>query len=315
MAARVSAVLVTWNSASVLAGCLDSLLGEGASVGEIAVVDNASTDGSAGLVREKCPQARLIQNTTNVGFAAAANQGIKASSGEFVLLVNPDISFRPGFVDALVRALEQDPAAGSASPKLVRPGGGVVDSAGLTMRRDRKAVDRGRDEADTGRYDGPCRVFGACGAAALYRRSMLEDVKEGEGYFDESFFSYKEDVDLAWRANLLGWKALYVPDAVAEHGRGWKVSSRSSIPRFIRRHSHKNRYLTMMKCDDPINLLAHLPYVLLYELKLFIYSLAFEPFLFLAWRDIIRLWGPTMAKRRALMARRRLGPAGMRCLF
>jgi GT2 family glycosyltransferase len=144
---------------------------------------------------------------------------------------------------------------------------------------------------------------------------MLEDVKEGEEYFDESFFAYKEDVDLAWRADLLGWKALYAPAAVAEHGRGWKTGSRGSVPRYIRRHSHKNRYLTMMKNDDPVNMLMHLPDILLYEAKLFIYSLIFEPFLFLAYGDIIRLWGPAMAKRRAVMARRRLSPREMRCLI
>jgi GT2 family glycosyltransferase len=315
MSARVYAVVITWNSASVVRGCLESLRAEGDAISGITVVDNGSEDGSARLVREICPHATLIENNVNLGFAAGANQGITASQGEYILLLNPDISFRPGFTAALVDALEKDPSAGSASPKLVRPGGGTIDSAGLMMRKDRKALDRGRDEPDDGRFDEPCRVFGACGAAALFRRSMLDDVKEGREYFDESFFSYKEDVDLAWRADLLGWNALYVPSAVAEHGRGWKASSRSAVPRFIRRHSHKNRYLTIMKDDDPANLVLHLPHLLLYEVKLFAYALFFEPFLFLAFGDIIRLWGVTMEKRRALMARRRRSPGQMRCLI
>jgi GT2 family glycosyltransferase len=311
----ISAVTITWNSREVISGCLESLLAEGTDIAEIIVVDNASTDGTRELIREQYPTVRLIENEENLGFAGGANQGIRASSGEFVLLVNPDVSFEAGFVASLVDAISKDGRAGAAAPKLIRPGGGVIDSAGLLMRKDRKAVDRGRDEQDTGQYDTPCRVFGACGAAALLRRSMLEDVAVGGEYFDETFFAYKEDVDLAWRANLLGWKAVYVPGASAVHGRGWKQSSRDKIPRYIRRHSHKNRYLAILKNDDLVNLVAHLPHVLFYELKLFVYSLLFEPFLLLAYWDAILLFGAALKKREAVMARRRLSPREMRGLF
>jgi len=315
MAGRVWAVTISWNSADVLADCLDSLMAEGDAVAGVTVVDNASTDGSAGLVRERYPTVRLIENKDNLGFAAAANQGIRASEGDYVLLVNPDISFKPGFVNALVAAVERDKKNGAAAPKLMRPAGSTIDSAGLVMRKDRKSVDRGRDKPDTGAYDTPCRVFGACGAAAMYRREMLEDAKTGDEYFDESFFAYKEDVDLAWRANLLGWKAVYEPMAVATHRRGWQESGRKAIPRFIRRHSHKNRYLTIIKNDDPVNFMLHLPSILYYESKLFVYSLVFEPFLFLAIVDAARLLPEAVGKRRRIMASRRTGRPEMRKLF
>lgn len=314
----VSAVTITWNSADVIGGCLESLYAQGDVAGgpvDVVVVDNASTDGTVELIKDRWPGARVILNNANLGFAAAANQGITASTGEFVLLVNPDVSFGPGFIDTLLSAFEADPGAGSAAPKLLRPDGRVIDSAGLSMLKYRKAVDRGRDEDDHGQYDVPGRVFGGTGAAVLFRRAALEDARVMGEYFDEAFFAYKEDVDLAWRMNLLGWKCVYVPDAVGTHGRGWKTTSRKDVPRNIRRHSFKNHYLTILKNDDPVNMLAHLPWVAFYDLKLFVYALVREPFLFGAIRDIIKLMPEMSARRDAVMARRKVGPAGIRGLF
>jgi len=310
----VCAVIITWNSESVVRGCLDSLVAEGSAVTGITVVDNASTDGTKEMIKDGYHAVTLIENVENMGFAAAANQGVRECGCEYVLLLNPDISFEPGFVGALADTLKNNTEAGSASPRLVRPDG-LLDSAGMAMQKSRKAVDRGRDEPDTGRYDAPGRVFGFCGAAVLLRRAMLEDAAVDGEYFDESFFAYKEDIDLAWRADLLGWKALYVPASAAVHHRGWKVSGRKSMPRSLRLHSHKNRYLTIIKNDDPVNVLIHLPQILFYELKLFAYSLFAEPFLFGACLDIIRLLPDLLKKRRAVMGRRRLGPGGIRCLI
>jgi GT2 family glycosyltransferase len=200
-------------------------------------------------------------------------------------LINPDITFKPGFVAPLAAALDRDPDAGSAAPLLLRPDGRTIDSAGLVMKKNRKAYDRARDLPFADGAWPPCRIFGASGAAGLLRRSMLEDVKILGEYFDESFHSYKEDVDLAWRANLFG-KSLFVPEATALHERGWKVAGRKSVPRAIRINSHRNRYLTIIKNDDLVNFLFHLPWVLTYEIGLIIYSAIFEPFLFLAFRDI-----------------------------
>lgn len=310
----VSAVTITWNSAAEIAGLLKSLAAD-AAVTEIIVVDNGSSDGTPDIVKSHCPAARLIENADNRGFAAAANQGIRAATGEFILLVNPDVSFAPGFVGKLLSAAEST-STGAVAPKLVRPdSAGLIDSAGLVMHRNRKALDRGREERDMGQYDAACRVFGPCGACALLRRSMLDDVAVNGEVFDETFFSYKEDVDLAWRMNLMGWETLYVPDAVAEHGRGWKEAGRSSVPKFIRRHSHKNRYLTMIKDDDPVNVLMHLPWLLWYELKLMTYALMFEPFLFLAYADVVKLLPDALLKRRDIMTRRKISANEMRRLF
>ncbi len=322
MAGTIPAVIVAWNSARDIGRCLSSLSSDCA-VSEIIVVDNASSDATRDIVKGY-PKARLLENAGNIGFAAAANRGIAEADGEFVFLANPDVSFEgDGFLSSLAAALEADPAAGAAAPKLLRPDGVTVDSAGLIMQRNRKAIDRGRDMPDGAEFSGPRRVFGACGAAALYRRSMLEDIKISGEYFDVSFFAYKEDVDLAWRANLLGWKTVYVPEAVAFHSRGWKSGSyrsrstggRRGIQRSIRRHSHKNWYLCILKNDDIINILKDLPSIAFYDFKLDLYALFFEPFLFLAFWDIIKLLPQTLRKRREIMLHRKVSPQGIRRLF
>ncbi|MHB8173363.1 MAG: glycosyltransferase family 2 protein [Nitrospirota bacterium] len=320
MAGKISAVVVAWNSAGEIGGVLGSLSSD-AAFPEIIVVDNASSDGTKEIVRGY-PGARLLENAENLGFAAAANQGIAEAAGEFVFLVNPDVSFEDkSFLTRLATALESDPAIGAAAPKLLRPDGRTIDSAGLVMQKNRKAIDRGRDLPDCADFSRTCRVFGACGAAALYRRSMLEDIKIPE-YLDSSFFAYKEDVDLAWRANLMGWKAVYVPEAQAFHSRGWKSgggrstgSHRRAIPREVRRHSHKNRYLCILKNDDPLNFIKDLPHIIFYELKIHLFSLLFEPFIFMAFWDIIRLLPETLKKRREIMSRRKVSPSGIRGLF
>ncbi len=311
---KIPAVVVAWNSGKDIGRCLGSLSSDN-SVSEIIVVDNASSDSTRDIVRG-FPKARLIENPQNVGFAAAANQGIAEASGEFVFLVNPDVSFGgDGFLSGLAAALEADPAAGAAAPKLLSPDGITVDSTGLLMQKSRKASDRGRGLPDGEEFSSACRVFGACGAAALYRRSMLEDIKISGEYFDAAFFAYKEDVDLSWRANLLGWKTVYVPEAIAVHSRGWKVSGRRDIPVSIRRHSHKNRYLCMLKNDDGINFIKDIPHIIFYELEINLFLLIFEPSILMAFWDIIKHLPETLEKRREIMRKRKVSPSGIRRLF
>src|SRR5439155_16165933 len=136
---------------------------------------------------------------------------------EYVLVLNPDTVLRPNFIEELIHALDARPDAASASGKLLRMDSTTIDSTGIVMLRSQRHLDRGADEPDIGQFDKPEDIFGASGAAAMYRRPALEDARIDDEYFDEDFFAYREDADLAWRLRLLGWNSIYVPSAVALH--------------------------------------------------------------------------------------------------
>ena len=246
----VSITIVTWNSAQLLSDCFASLNQQDFSEFEVIIVDNASSDGTRDLLREVESHCRVIYNDSNVGFAAGQNQAIRASSGEWVLCLNPDVVLSSDFVGRLVAAGEAHPDAGSICGKLLRwdPAveqhkTNVIDSTGIYFTRNMRHLDRGAEERDTGQYDRVQYVFGASGAAAMFRRDFIENVSVDGEFFDEEFFAFREDGDLAWRAQVMGWKCLYTPAAVAWHVRRVTPERRADLPLVINWHSVKNRFL------------------------------------------------------------------------
>jgi GT2 family glycosyltransferase len=246
---KVSVNLVTFNSAAHIAACIESLQRQTLTDFRIRILDNASRDGTLEAVRSV--DAELFTSPVNTGFARAHNTLIRDFESEYVLVLNPDTVLRPDFIEQLVRALDARPDAASASGKLLRMDGVTIDSTGITMLRNQRHLDRGADEPDLGQYDRPEDIFGASGAAAMYRRSALEDSRLSEEYFDEDFFAYREDADLAWRLRLLGWNSIYVPSAVARHERRVTPERRSQLPGFINYHSVKNRFLLRLNNMTP----------------------------------------------------------------
>jgi GT2 family glycosyltransferase len=246
----VSVLIVTWNSAQCLGDCFASLAGQDYREIEVIIVDNASTDGMRALLRDVESRWRVIYNGSNVGFAAGQNQAIRASTGEWVLCLNADVVLSPDFVSQLVAVGEAHAEAGSICGKLLRwdPQAGqhrtnIIDSTGIYFTRNMRHLDRGAEEKDDGQYDRAQYVFGASGAAAMFRRDFIEAVSvEGE-FFDEEFFAFREDGDLAWRAQVMGWKCLYTPAAVAWHVRRVTPERRRDLPLVINWHSVKNRFL------------------------------------------------------------------------
>jgi GT2 family glycosyltransferase len=322
--APVAVVIVTWNAATWVADCLGSLRGLVRSPAEVVVVDNGSSDGTAAIVREGFPEAVLVECGGNVGFCRANNLGISRTRSPLVLVLNPDARLAPGFIEELLPAFD-DPRIGIAAGKLLRPDGRTLDSAGQMLARSRQPLDRGYGEADEGRFDSDAEVFGACGAAALYRRSMLEEVADPGGeVFDERFFAFYEDLDLAWRARRLGWRAAYRHRAVGWHARG-ATASRESVRRrkmaFLHRsaearfHIAKNRYLTILRNDTPGAYLRDLPFVLGRDLALGGMLLLTSPGVLLRlWRERT-VFGGALEKRRLDSARPRHqtllgGPSG-----
>lgn len=266
--AQVSIVILSWNSKAYLGECLDSVKAQTCAKPEILVVDNGSADGSPEFVRDRYPDVRLIVQHENLGFARGNNIGIAASSGEFVMTLNSDVVLHPDYIERLIRAFEtKGGRLGMASGKLFRPGQTCLDSTGLVLTRARRFFDRGSGEVDYGQYDRDTDIFGPCAAAALFRRAMLEDVRYGDEYFDADFFAYVEDVDLAWRARRLGWKACFVPDATAIHVRGG-----SKTPSYLKQAwSYRNRYWMIAKNDTPASILMDLPFLAAYDLLRFVY--------------------------------------------
>ncbi len=184
---------------------------------EVIVVDDASTDGSLAMVRESFPGVRVVALEENQGFVRACNAGVegaKAGRGDVVVLLNNDTEAEPGWLEALVTALVEHPEAGSAASKmLLFDRRDTLHTAGDLMGADGIPRNRGVWQTDEGQYDADVWVFGACGGAAAYRREAWDEA----GGFDEALFMYLEDVDLAWRLQLRGWKCLYVPEARIYH--------------------------------------------------------------------------------------------------
>jgi GT2 family glycosyltransferase len=211
---RLTVVIPNWNGERFLDTCLSSLRRQTYRDFQIVMVDNGSSDGSVELARRAFPEVRVIPLPENRGFSAAVNAGIRASGTELVALLNNDTEQDPVWLAALVRAADEHPEAGFFSSKLLDfHDRKVLDGAGDALRLSGLPYRIGHGERDRGQFDRSGYVFSACGAAALYRRGMLEDV----GLFDEDFVSYCEDGDLSFRAQLAGYRCLYVPDAVVYH--------------------------------------------------------------------------------------------------
>ncbi len=214
----ISVVVPNWNGRRWLPGCLDALAAQTIPAHAVIVVDNGSADGSLAYLRSRHPAVRVIALKSNTGFAHAANCGIHAATGaEFVALINTDVVLADDWTARMVGALRSDPGAASVACKMLDlEDPSRVYDAGDVLRRDGACEQRGRFGRDDGRWQEPGEVFGACAGAALYRRDAVLSV----GGFDERYFAYLEDVDLALRLGLAGWRCRYEPAVALHAGEG-----------------------------------------------------------------------------------------------
>ncbi len=209
-----SIVIPNWNGERFLPTCLKSLERQIYPDFEVILVDNGSSDGSVPLVKRDFPWVKVVELSRNQGFAAACNIGARHASGDILVLLNNDTEAEPEWLAELVKALQEHPEAGTAASKiLLFDRRNVIHSTGDLMGRDGIPRNRGVWEEDRKQYDQWLQVFGGCGAAVAYRREMWEEL----GGFDEELFMYLEDVDLAWRAQLRGWKAVFAPRSRVYH--------------------------------------------------------------------------------------------------
>jgi GT2 family glycosyltransferase len=256
--AQVTVVIPNWNGAHFLPECLSSLAAQTVSA-DVVVVDGASSDGSAALVRERFPEVTVVELPVNRGFAAAVNAGISCALGrgsEYVALLNNDAVAAPDWLAQLVACAREHPETGTVASKLLRDDRERIDSTGDFYSSWGWAYPRGRDELDRGQYDEVREVFCGSGGASLYRATMLREV----GPFDEAYFAYYEDQDLGFRAQLMGWKARYEPTAVAYHR---MMGTSGTIADFDRYHMLRNCiYLYVKNMPAPLHL-KYLPKFLL----------------------------------------------------
>ena len=214
MSHRVTVVIPNWNGERFLSTCLGSLRSQSFESFETVLVDNGSADASVTLAGRTFPEVRVLPLPENRGFSAAVNAGIRASDAAYVALLNNDTEVDPGWLEALVRAADSHPEAGLFASKLVDfYDRRILDGAGDVLRRSGLPYRLGHGEVDRGQYDEAAFVFGACAGGALYRRSMLDEI----GLFDEDFFANCEDGDLSFRAQLAGYRCLFVPGSVVYH--------------------------------------------------------------------------------------------------
>ncbi len=281
----VSVIIVNYNRKDLLKECLNSLRAQSYKDVEIIVSDNASKDGSVAMVQGLYPEVKLIQNTSNLLFCEAQNQGIGISRGEFILCLNSDVILDKDYLKEALSAVMLDAGIGMVSGKILRMDKKTLDSTGLFLGRNRKAAERGYGKIDMGRYNKPEYVFGVSGACAFLRKSMLMDIKDRFGYFDKRFGMYYEDLDLCWRANKKRWKAYYNPKAIAYHVRGGTAVGPAGakglmfpyIKTDLKKKYIMNRYRCMIKNDSLAGVLLNLPFILFYEIKVWCY-LVTRPF-------------------------------------
>jgi GT2 family glycosyltransferase len=245
----VSAIVVNHRRPDLLGQCLEALEAALDGVGgELIVVDNGSGDRSCEMVRERFPDARLVELAENLGFAGAVMRGLEVAGGDWVLLLNNDAVIEPDGVRELLRVGAGAPDIGSVAARMeFADAPAMINSAGIGVDRLGVAYDRLLGEPVGTSETEPVEVFGASGGAALYRREMLD----GVGGFDASYFFALEDVDLAWRARMAGWRCLYAPGARVEHRHGATGAHQSGFKHY---HVGLNRVRTLAKNADPAHL-------------------------------------------------------------
>lgn len=315
---RVSIHIVTYNSASTIDPVLEAALGQDYDDFELLLIDNASTDDTLSTAARY--PVRLIENTQNVGYSAAQNQGLRATDSDYVLTLNPDALLMPGFIAAMVDALEPRPAVGSASGKLLRVDRlgetpTTIDGAGIFMRRNRHQGLRYENMAVEALPDAIHPIFGPDGACAFYRRRMLEDIAVGGEIFDEDFYLHKGDIDINWRAQLRGWQSVCVPGAVAHHIRRFRPGHRERVDWLERCCSVRNRYLLAIKNELGGHFWGDSWSIALYDIGIVGYLIINERKSLCAFHSVWKLRHKMLQKRRVIQSRRTADAAAIRQWF
>lgn len=335
---EVCVQIVIWNSRKFLKDCLDSVFEQSHSNFKVLIIDNASNDGGLDLVRDfyaKKYSGKIytLRNVKNLGFSRAHNQGFGLSQSEYVLVLNPDMILTKDFLSQLIDKMEEDQKIGSIGGKLLKVRSGdteieerimtnIIDTTGIKTGRVRRFIDIGEGDRDQKKYQESKEVFGISGSCLLLRRTALEETKIGIGnnrfeYFDEQFFAYKEDIDLAWRLRIAGWKNYYLSQAVGYHFRsGAPKKNRFKQSEWVVFFSARNHLWCLLKNEFFVNFCLDYWPILFYQMakKVFLYLIKPE----LAWDIDQAVWKGILRmllKRRQVMEKRKIGSKEMKKWF
>jgi len=310
MSTKISINIVTYNGQKWLAKCLDSVMVQSFKDFEFVIIDNGSKDGTQDLLRQyfadKSIKYSLIFNEENFGFAKGHNQAINASTSEYVLCLNQDIILEKDYLGKLVEFMDRKQEAGAVSGKLLvwddqhDEKTDIIDSQGLELKKSWQVVENGSGEVDPKKKLEPEEIFGVSAAACLYRKKALKQIEFDNQYFDELFFSYKEDVDLSFRLNKKSWSSWLIPRAKGYHvrtafyrGQGSHLDiakARQQKDKRVNYWSYRNHWYLLIKHLDWPAFKKNFAWIIPYEFKKFIYVLLFEQGSLKALRDIVKNW-------------------------
>jgi len=257
---QVSVIIPNYNGMKYVEKCLDSLMAQTMiDEMEIIVVDNASLDGSNLIIQDRYPDVVFVQLSENYGFSRAVNEGLARARGRYVLLLNNDIEADPKLAEKLYGVIKDSPEVFSVASRMLQlKDRSKIDGAGDLYSAFGWAYARGKGmKADTAKYMKPCEVFSACAGSAMYSKKILDEI----GYFDEFHFAYLEDLDIGYRAKIMGYKNMYCPEAVAYHAGSATTGSRYN--EFKVRLSARNNVYVVFKNMPLLQLIINLPLLLI----------------------------------------------------
>ncbi|MDZ7798394.1 MAG: glycosyltransferase family 2 protein [Patescibacteria group bacterium] len=294
---KVNINIVTWNSLIYIENCLASIFKQTFRDFSVLVIDNGSKDGTLEFIEKNYPEVKILKNKKNLGYAKAHNQGLKITGGEWLLIMNPDIILKEDYLEKMINFVQKKPEYQAITGKIKKfhfKGNDlneiiftdIIDNTGLAVKRNRNFYNRHENKKDHDVFNKPGPVFGVCGGLLFINRSTLNKIKIGQEYFDEDFFVYKEDIDLAWRMNIKNKKSYYLPTALAYHHRQAKApkdqsfkavrKSRQAKSKVINYYSTRNHLLMYLKNEYVSNFFKDFYYIVPRELKRFFYILFFE---------------------------------------
>ncbi len=336
--------LVVFNGEKYIRHCLNSVRNQTYSHNRIEfnILDNASTDSTKTIIKELANEFgdfakfKLIENIKNLGMWPEQEKLFKETSGKYFLVLAVDVILDKDFIKNTVETMEKNPKVGALQPKVYRHDignlelkHGIIDTCGFQIFKSRRIINIGQGETDIGQFNQEKEIFAVEGAAPVFRKEAFESLRIGNEIVDHEFFWYSDDLDIAWRMRVFGWKEVFSPNVVCWHDRQtakspgggwwWNYLSRVKIRRQItikkRRLEWRNTRFTIIKNDYTINILKDLPYIVKREIMVLSYMILFEPKVFLEVPVFLKLLPRMFMKRRQIMKRRVAAPEEMRKWF